>query len=77
MTRSAASTLALGVLLGLTALSFVVAESELGPWPIAALIVVKASVIGVVFLEMDRSWPGWALAGFLLISRASGTRPRP
>ncbi len=66
------ATVALALLLALTAASFLVAEGQAGPWPIAGLAITKAAIIGAVFLEMDRSWPGWAVGALVLVTCIAG-----
>ena len=73
MSRSLASFLALVVLVGLTGATWLLAEGTAGPWPLAAVAVFKVAVIGAVFLELDRAWPGWVvLAGVLVVAVAGG-----
>ncbi len=73
MKRSHIAWFALLALLLLTGGSLLVSEQEAGPWPVAALALVKAAIICAVFLELDRAWPGWAvIAGLVLTAIAGG-----
>lgn len=60
MSRRTLSILALVVLAGLTLLTGALA-SEGPPLALAAVATVKVAVIGLVWLELGRSWPGWAV----------------
>ena len=59
--RAVASWLACAVLLGLTMASWSAAGHRASPWTLAALALLKVSIIGAVFLELDRSRRLWAL----------------
>lgn len=60
MSRGLVAPLALLLLLGLTLATW---RAE-GAGLLAAVAALKIAVIGAVFLELDRSWPGWgALTG--------------
>lgn len=72
MSRSVASFLALVMLVGLTGATWLLAEGTTGPWPLAAVAIFKVAVIGAVFLELDRAWPGWAVLGSLLVAAVAG-----
>jgi hypothetical protein len=72
MKRSHRAAIALVVLLALTGASLFVSEADAGPWPIAGLTVLKAVLIAGVFLEMDRSWPGWALTALVVVAGIAG-----
>jgi len=73
VTRSQTSLLALLSLLALTAATWHLSEAAVGPWGLAGVAVIKAAIIGTVFLELDRSWPGWAaLAALMVITIAGG-----
>jgi heme/copper-type cytochrome/quinol oxidase subunit 4 len=74
MTRSRRATVAAAALVALTVASLLVSEGSLGPWPVAVLAVLKCALILGVFLDLDRSWPGWAaLATLIVVSIAAGS----
>lgn len=67
------STLAFGALVALLLLTGVTwAVSDGSAATIAAVAAVKIAVIGVVFLELDRSWPGWAAISALVVAGVLG-----
>lgn len=72
MTRRSVSVLALGVLLGLTATTWTLAEHASGAYALAGVSLAKACVILLVFLELDRSWWGWAALGVLVAAGIVG-----
>lgn len=61
MTRSVAAWLALVVLVGLTVATWVLAEGAASAGALAAVAAIKIAVVGLVFLELGRSWPVWGL----------------
>ncbi len=61
MSRSLLGAIALCVLLALTGATFFLSEHNASNYVIGGLALAKAVVICGVFLEMDRSWPGWTL----------------
>ncbi len=62
MTRTTLATVALVGLLLLTGLTAWLAETAASPWMLAGAAMAKIAVIGLVFLELDRSRPVWAVA---------------
>lgn len=68
MSRSHLAFLALAGLVLLTGLTAWQAEASASPLLLASLALAKVGIIGWVFLELDRSWPGWAVlsAGLVL-----------
>ncbi len=73
MSRSVASTIALCVLVAFSAATWWLAEGSAGPDLLLAVAVAKVGVIGGVFLELDRAWPGWtALFCALVLAIAGG-----
>lgn len=67
MNRRVASFLALLVLLGLTAVTWALFEDGAGPSLVTGVAAAKATVIGVVFLELDRVHRGWLVLGMSLV----------
>lgn len=61
MTRSIASWFACASLIGLTMLTWRVASDADSAAALGGLALLKISIIGAVFLELDRSRPAWAL----------------
>lgn len=59
MTRPLASRAAVVVLIGLTLLTWWLADTGASPWTLAVLALVKVTIIGAVFLELARAWPVW------------------
>lgn len=72
MSRRVLSVLALGILLALTTTTWALAEHAAGPGALAAVAVAKAAVILLVFLELDRSSPGWAVLGVAVATAIAG-----
>ena len=72
MSRSIVSGIALGVLIALTAASWTLAEGGASARWLAAIAVAKALVILAVFLELGRSWPGWAVIATLYLGIIAG-----
>lgn len=62
MTRRHVSWLACALLLVLTFVTWHLTERNPSAWTVAGLALLKISVIGAVFLELDRSRRRWALA---------------
>jgi len=67
MTRSVASTAALVTLLLLTAVTWALFEEGAGAGMLLGVAAAKSAVIGLVFLELDRSHPAWLLLGAALV----------
>lgn len=61
MSPSLRAVLATALLLGLTAGTALLTGGHASPWLLALNATLKAAVIGWVFLELNRAWPGWAL----------------
>lgn len=61
MSRSTLSLVAFLALVLLTLATWQVSEGALGPGAVALVGTAKIAVIGWVFLELDRSWPVWAV----------------
>lgn len=72
MTRSRASWLTCAVLIGLTLLTWLLADDGAAAWLLALVALVKVALIGVVFLELARSWPGWAALSLLVVCTVLG-----
>ena len=72
MTRHHVSVIALVALLVLTGATWWLAEGTARPGAIAAVAVLKASVIGGVFLELDRAHPAWAALAVLVVGGIAG-----
>jgi hypothetical protein len=70
MSRSVASTIALVLLVGLSLTSWWLAEGSAGPALILTLAVVKAAIIGIVFLELYQAWFVWGLMAAALVGSA-------
>ena len=68
MSRGTVAHLALGLLLLLTLATWC-AE---GAVVLAAVAALKIAVIGAVFLDLDRAWPGWALISGLVVAAVLG-----
>ncbi len=62
MNRTTIAAQSLVGLLSLTALTTWLAEASATPWTLAGLAGLKLAVVGLVFLELGRAWPGWAVA---------------
>ncbi len=54
------SFIALVALVGLTLATWQLADGGASPWVLGTVAMAKVIVIGAVFLELPRSWPGWA-----------------
>ena len=72
MTRSLVGAAATALLLGLSILSFQLAEGEGNGAALAGLALVKVAVIGAVFLELDRAWPPWSIGLLVLCAGILG-----
>ena len=72
MKRTTASSLALVILVGLTLLTWRLADSGAPPWALAAVALMKVTVIGVVFLELLRSRAIWAALFITLVATVLG-----
>lgn len=59
MKRANAATLACAALVGLTLLTWQLAEQDASAGALAAVALVKVGVVGGVFLELDRARPIW------------------
>ncbi len=72
MTRARLGLLALVALLLLTAGTWLLSEGPGASGVVALLALLKAAVIGLVFLELARSWPGWTVISLTLIAVVCG-----
>ena len=72
MSRRTVAVGATALLLLLTLSTWGVYEADAGAAGLAALALLKVLVIGAVFLELDRSWPAWAVAVVLLTGGVLG-----
>lgn len=72
MTRGRLGLGALIVLLLLTGGTFWSADGSGTTGMVALLALLKATVIGLVFLELRRSWPGWAVIAIGVVSAICG-----
>lgn len=68
MSRGTVAHLALGLLLLLTLATW---RAE-GAVVLAVVAALKIAVIGAVFLELDRAWPGWALLSGVVVAAVLG-----
>jgi len=72
MSRSAAAWLALAVLLGLTLVTWLLVQEALPAWALALVALIKIAVIGLVFLELGRSWWVWGALYAVLVTVVLG-----
>lgn len=72
LSRARIADLTLVALLALTAMTFVVVEHSGAASALAVLVLAKAALVGTVFLELDRAWPGWAVVGTLVVGGTLG-----
>ncbi len=70
MKRSTLAFGALFALLLLTGVTWALADGSAGV--IAAVAAVKIALICLVFLDLDRAWPGWAALSVLLVGSVLG-----
>lgn len=71
MSRPLIAVVALGALIALTLITGWLAHGDAGPWIVGTLATVKASLIALVFLDLDRAHPLW-LAGAIATFAAIG-----
>jgi hypothetical protein len=72
MSRAAQARIAVAALVGLTAASWWLTEDGASAWVLAGLSLLKVAVVGAVFLELLRSWPGWAAISMVLVALVLG-----
>lgn len=72
MTRTNAADLTLFALLALTAATWALAESSASAMALAGVAVLKATAIGLVFLELDRARVYWALGFVAVVGAIAG-----
>lgn len=72
MNRTLVSVLALVVLLGLTGAMWALADGRISTTGLATMAALKIIVVGAVFLELDRAWPGWAVVSALVVGIVLG-----
>lgn len=70
MSRATRSVVALAALLALTGATWAASDGDART--IAALAGAKIAIVGMVFLELDRAWPGWAVVAILLVGAILG-----
>lgn len=70
MSRATRSGIALAALLVLTGATWAASDGDART--IVALAGAKIAIVGMVFLELDRAWPGWAVVAILLVGAILG-----
>lgn len=61
MSRATLSTIAMLFLVGLTIVTWWLADTGASVWMLAGVATVKIAIVGAVFLELLRAWPVWLL----------------
>lgn len=72
MNRTLLSVLALAALVGLTVALWILADGSASTGVVAAVAALKIVIIGAVYLELDRAWPGWAVASAAVVGIVLG-----
>ena len=68
MTRNITSFAAFFALVGLTLVTWWLADSGASAWLLAGVAAVKIAIIGAVFLELVRAWPVWSLISAAVVA---------